>query len=461
MIIFSIQPLVALFVSPVVGMLADKIGKFKHIFCFFLIFSGVTANLLLLVPKRIQKENILHFSIACDSNTQTVIELNKDISCIFNYNINTTFLKLPVKFDCFHTCKDVNDTFLPLYLKREENVFSRQYATRVEYFNIDKNACLDFLLNIKDLSNSNSTLISEKLYMISYKNTTYDALKCVSETCSVNCTFMTKNLPTDENSICIDFLPEESFDATFWTYLSIRLIVTLGTGLVNGLFDAASMTIIQDLKADVGFQRVWATLAMCIFAPISGYFVDYMDNFIPCFILYGCLYITAAIISLKLDLSMKLPSDKLMKNVAKLLKNPEVILLLIQIAALGVFWGFLENFLFWFLEKELNSNKFIMGLTVTIGSGTGLFMALISTWCTRKLGYVNVIVLAFAAYAVRFFGYSLAKDAYICLIFEMMENFTVTLLTVGVTLYCTELASVDMLATIMTLWNGLHIISGM
>lgn len=459
-IIFAVQPIIALLVAPAVGMVADKIGNFKLIFSFFLTFSAVTANLLLLVPSVSQTEKLLYFNAKCNSKAELFLQFDKEMSCSVNKRLNNnTYAHMTVLFKCEHSCETLNKPFLPLFIKEHGKRCSSSCTVNEEEecLYINEGAELQLFVNHYDLVSLNSTLIAKDSYFIRYKNTSYSDIECACTDCTVNCTVVSQKAATE----CLDFTTTEMFGITFWSYLGIRLVVTLGIGLVNGLFDAASMTIIQDLKADVGFQRFWSTVGMCLLAPISGYMVDTTNSYRPCFFMYGALYLIAAITSIKLDLSMKLPSENPVKNLAKLLKNPEVILLLIQIAVLGICWGFLENFLFWFLESELSSNNVIMGLTVTVGSGTGLFMALVATWCTKKLGYVNVIIVAFAAYTVRFFGYAHAKDAYTCLIFEMMENFTVTLLTVGVTLYCTELASLEMLTTIMTLWNGLHVISGM
>ncbi|GFS83974.1 major facilitator superfamily domain-containing protein 6 [Nephila pilipes] len=459
-IIFAVQPIIALIVAPMVGMVADKIGNFKLIFSFFLTFSAITANLLLLVPPVPRVDDSVHFS--CDSQSNFTRELVMKDSCKINQKYNNTIFNMTMAFHCEKECENTTDVrSFPLVLQKDgmdcSNRCDNKSVNGCKY--IFQDSAFYFYLDVSLIKNENEVIYDQNRlkYLITYENETFSSLlcPCSSHNCNIKCKFSSQN----SKQICEIEPPEEEFGVTFWSYLGIRLVVTLGIGLVNGLFDSASMTIIQDLKADVGFQRFWSTVGMCLLAPISGYFVDEYDNFQPCFFMYGILYLIAAATSLKLDLSMKLPSDNPLRNLAKLVKNPEVDMLLLQIAALGICWGFLENFLFWFLESELGSNNLIMGLTVTVGSGTGLFMALVATWFTRKLGYVNIIIIAFAAYTVRFFGYALAQDAYFCLIFEMMENFTVTLLTVGVTMYCTELASLEMLTTVMTLWNGLHVIS--
>ncbi|XP_023220784.1 uncharacterized protein LOC111622606 isoform X1 [Centruroides sculpturatus] len=441
-IIFAIQPVIALFVAPMIGIMADKIGNFKFLFCFFLTFSAITSNCLLTVPEIIQTTDYgyVDFNFSCHNQEGAYpgVEIVVDQLCRVKNGSNVE--SLAIIQNCYNTC-DPNGTIC--------------------LNNNDESLCSVDMFFINGTINNRTVIINN--FIVS--NTSYKYFKCSREElqCESSCVaringtrdFCSGKMKRDKSSEM----------KTFGMYLGIRLMVTLGIGIVNGLFDAASMALILKHSADIGYQRLWATAAMCLFAPISGYLIDYYSkgedrNYKPCFYLYATLYGLATLTAIFIDMSMKVPSQNACRNLKNLLKNSEVCLMLIHVAFLGICWGFLENFLFLFLEKDLGFSSLLLGLTVTIGSGTGLPMSLVSTWVTKKIGYVNVMVLAFFAYTVRYLGYSYATDPYICFIYEMMENFTVTLLTVGTTLYCTHLSSLEMLTTMMTLWNGLHVISG-
>jgi hypothetical protein len=43
----------------------------------------------------------------------------------------------------------------------------------------------------------------------------------------------------------------------------------------------------------------------------------------------------------------------------------------------GILWGFLENFLFWLLE-DLGSTKFLMGMSLAVGTLAGLPLTVFS-----------------------------------------------------------------------------------
>ncbi|XP_076312093.1 major facilitator superfamily domain-containing protein 6-like [Tachypleus tridentatus] len=465
-IIFAVQPLVAFFVAPVIGALADRIGNFKVLFCFFLTFSAGTCLALYFTPPVENTFQDIELKLTCHTNAsfQNIVSMNVNDTCKLGnhtYMEQLTVLLSDCRFICEGDDKNISDSlFCFKFNSINQSCTNATEKINFEIFDLNSTAITE--------NNENETTVIH--YTIAkkflFREEMYDEIVCQPKSttngvsnCMTLCNIQTK----ENNQLC---LTERKPIKTFWIYLSIRLGVSLGIGLVNGLFDAASMAVAQRCQADIGYQRMWQAIAMCTFAPVSGGLVDWISvdinakNYSPCFYLYAALYVTAAIVSLFVDLSMKIPSESAFKNLGIILRNVEVDLMLFHLLFLGISWGYLENFLFWFLESELKSTTLLMGLTFTVGAGTGVLMAIYSTWITQKIGYVNVIVLAFAAYVIRFIGYSYATTPYLCLIYETMESFTVTLMTVGVTLYCSHLAPLEMLTTMMTLWNNVHFISG-
>lgn len=75
----------------------------------------------------------------------------------------------------------------------------------------------------------------------------------------------------------------------------------------------------------------------------------------------------------------------------------------------GLFWGFIESYLFWFLE-EMGGSKSLMGLTVTISSLFGIPALLVSDVVFRRIGHANIQVIGFAVYIVRLIGTYTSKN---------------------------------------------------
>ncbi|XP_076319355.1 major facilitator superfamily domain-containing protein 6-like [Tachypleus tridentatus] len=303
---------------------------------------------------------------------------------------------------------------------------------------------------------------------ITYGGTQYRNLICGSTNklflfkgCHISCDIRSAcNAATCVNA------SETRYSRTFWMYLAIRFSVSLGIAILNGLFDVASTVIVKELDADVGYQHMWHAVAVCLFAPISGGLVDLLSagkdikDYRPCFYLYATLYTAGAFVSLFVDFSPKLSSKNSFKNLKILLSKPEINVMLFHVLILGISWGFLENFLFWFLESEVSSPTFLLGVSLTINAGTSIPMTIFSTWITKNIGYFNATIVAFVAYVIRFIGYSYVYNPYICLFYGTLENFTLTLSAVGIMLYCYHLVPLKTIDTMKMLWISTHFIMG-
>lgn len=73
----------------------------------------------------------------------------------------------------------------------------------------------------------------------------------------------------------------------------------------------------------------------------------------------------------------------------------------------------LDTFLFWLLQ-DLGAQKYLMGITVTVGSIAGIPILVASGYIIKKLGFVNTIVFGFGFYVLRMLGEWLAKISIRC-----------------------------------------------
>ena len=116
----------------------------------------------------------------------------------------------------------------------------------------------------------------------------------------------------------------------------------------------------------------------------------------------------------------------------------------------GLFWGYIESYLFLFLE-DLGGTKSLMGLTITISCLVGIPPLLMSDKIFRKIGHPNVQVIGFAVYVIRLIGYSYIESPYMCLVYEVMEAITTALMTTSMMAYSAQLGTTQTLATIQGL----------
>lgn len=121
----------------------------------------------------------------------------------------------------------------------------------------------------------------------------------------------------------------------------------------------------------------------------------------------------------------------------------------------GSAWGFIENFLFWFLE-DLGGSKSLMGLTITVGGVLGIPLLVLSGPIVKKLGHAHVIFIGFVFYAIRLIGYSVINNPWLCLIFEAMESITFGLSFTAAVTYAAKLSTVTTDTSIQGMLGGLY-----
>ena len=80
---------------------------------------------------------------------------------------------------------------------------------------------------------------------------------------------------------------------------------------------------------------------------------------------------SAAFGVLTVDLDFRPPAKELLKDIKSVLANVEVLVFFVVIFFSSLFWGYIESYLFWFLE-EMGGSKSLMGLTVTVSSLFGI-----------------------------------------------------------------------------------------
>ena len=106
-----------------------------------------------------------------------------------------------------------------------------------------------------------------------------------------------------------------------------------------------------------------------------------------------------------IELPPRPPGERILKNLGQVVKNTEVVVFLVQMMFAGTFWGYIEGFLFWYLD-DLNASRFVMGWTVAVGMITSLPFLIFSGPITDLVGHINVIIIGMVAYFVRMIGYS-------------------------------------------------------
>lgn len=253
----------------------------------------------------------------------------------------------------------------------------------------------------------------------------------------------------------------ESDDKVFWIYFGLRFLATtmLSSGVT--IMDPIALTMIEKYGGDFGRERLFSSIGMAIFSPITGLLIDYTSrglgytDYSAAFYTYDILLIVSTVTVLLMPIGEKLPADNVFRDLWNLVKMPHVLIFILFLFVLGNFWGFIESFLFLYL-KELGAPNYLLGITITVGTVSSIPFLYGAEAITRKVGHVNLIIIAFFSHAVRLVGYSFIEDAWWCFPFEAMEALSCHLMWVAAATYCAILAPKGLLATLIGVLGMAH-----
>ncbi|XP_016840927.1 major facilitator superfamily domain-containing protein 6 isoform X1 [Nasonia vitripennis] len=254
---------------------------------------------------------------------------------------------------------------------------------------------------------------------------------------------------------------EYNIRLTFWAYLTIRVFIGMIGGTAFAMFEGAVIAILREQKADYGLQRIYGSIGGMISSPLSGLLIDYASrgkgyaDFRPAFYLYATLKIFSGVLMLLINLEFKAPATNVVSDVVSVLKNIEVVALLLACFTLGTVWGYIESFLFWLLE-DLGASRSLMGITITVGGIAGIPLLVLSGPIISRIGHANVLFIGFVFYSVRLLGYSLIYNPWLCLIFEALESVTSSLAFTAAVTYAAKLSTTTTDSSIQGLLGGLY-----
>lgn len=250
---------------------------------------------------------------------------------------------------------------------------------------------------------------------------------------------------------------------TFWSYLLVRTVLGVLTAASLMMFEGAVMATIQEMGGDYGLQRFVGNFGAIIFAPLGGFLIDFTNDnnwefekmeFSTVFYVYLALKLMAAFLILFISLDFKPPGESVLPHIKEILQNVDVVIFLIMMMFAGSFWGYIEGFLFWFLD-DLGATKLEMGWTVTIGMLSSLPFLIFSGPITDTVGHINVIILGMVAYTVRMIGYSYLQDPVHVYPYEALEGFTMALMMTSAVTYVAKISTGDTIASVMSLMGSL------
>lgn len=466
-IVYAFTPVIAIIGPPLTGMIADKIGNFKVFLSFTMAASGGAALVFSAVPAaRIHHAlpEVLPYTVTCGGSEGSRLALQEPFQCDFLADLDIVLFNVtscePCRSDGL-TDSELHLVTTPCPGGLETNCeislppgVSPVLAARVPREDANASA-------LEPLDWTCPGPVEQGIPLDTDTKSAYDVASSTtsaSNDCRLRCAAEVRRVDLCSNDKTTEVLKPM---VTFWCYLLVRVLngLTLATSFT--LFDGATMAVLKEHKGDYGLQRLYGNIGAIVITPLSGVLIDVFSemygsqDYRPAFYLYCGLKIIAAVVIIFLSLDFRQPSNQVFSDFKTLIRKPEILTFLFVMMISGTCFGLLDTFLFWLLQ-DLGAKKFLMGITVTVGSIAGVPTLIASGWIMGKLGHANTIILGYAFYVIRMFGYSFIQNPWWCMPFEVLECFTVSLMGAAAVSYASELATPSTLATLQGLYGGIH-----
>ncbi|KAJ8923738.1 hypothetical protein NQ315_010319 [Exocentrus adspersus] len=256
-----------------------------------------------------------------------------------------------------------------------------------------------------------------------------------------------------------DYKPSD--EKTFWIYFVLRFIGSITMTAAVTIMDPIALAMIEKYGGDFGKERLFSSLGMALFSPITGALIDWNSrrvgytDYSAAFYTFDVLLLVSSVAVFFMPLGTKLPADNIFRDLMNIIKMPHLVLFIFFLFILGNLWGFIESFLFFYL-RDLGAPNYLLGITVTVGTISSLPFLYGAENITKKIGHINIIIVAFFAHASRLVGYSVIESAWWCFPFEAMESLSVHLMWVAAATYCAVLAPKGLLATLIGVCGMAH-----
>ncbi|ODM98430.1 Major facilitator superfamily domain-containing protein 6 [Orchesella cincta] len=453
-IIYAVLPFTAFLGPPIMGIMADQLGQYKGVLIVATIINGLFHTLLLAVPKYSETPIYAPAVIEFRGVSGAILRPESLALCDnFDISVLSASNRLRNQMINVYSCNAANDSNV-IASRTPWNLPSLCHVTNNELLEQDENVNPIFTCG-----NANAFHRTKRsLFENSGKNKCALKVRINSEAPNLE-TFTCKTNYTFESG---DKLVEGNNSLTFWLYFAIRIVGNVFMNACFSLLDATTLAVVGNNEgSEYGKERILCTIGAAVVSPLAGLLVDRVSaakgytDYSSAFYFSNALLVINIIGYFFMKLTVEKPEEGFWKNATDLLNYPEVVVFLGMIFVLGNLWGFVESYLFIFLD-ELNAPKYLLGLTLTVGSLAGIPFLYGAEKLVTKAGRVNIIAFAFIVYFIRFFGYSYIPNPFWCFPFEAMEAFTYHLMWVAAATYCAVLAPKGLLATLTGVMGSLH-----
>ena len=478
-IIWGVMPFAGAIIRVGIGAFADKLQRHKSVLIFCSIASGVVHCFLLFVPHApVPVLSVqLHFGISgtyIDSCPRITIfdsplsysngtsDLSEELDVLHSQLMFNTS-------DCFLQCTSPSGSDVRVCLQQTDVQQDMLHSGCLLLGNKSERE-YDLDLEVKQfvyhVDKSNNTLVeSHQLYLSSYlvNDSTYASMTCqkpVELTCKGKCHTITDTHACSSQKAAAH---DTSFGRTFWIFSMIFFVGQVAFAPIFSLIDAITYDFLGAERHKWGKQRLWGTIGHGVFALSSGFLMDLFSrgelktDFTVAFVIFAIAeFLSAGMTSLYRVSDAVRCSHPAFKDIPTLLKRPDVLLLLVVVVIFGMYTGLIETFLFIHLETLGQPPLTLFGLSIVANCVPQMVMFFFSGTVIEKIGHVNCVCLACAAFAVRMSAYSILRSPWMVLFVEPLHAITFGLFYATVSAYGSLITPKGLHGTIQGIIGSLY-----
>ncbi|XP_023239583.1 major facilitator superfamily domain-containing protein 6-like protein B [Centruroides sculpturatus] len=445
-VICSVLPLTQILSFPLINNAVKKLGSYRSLLIYSLVFILLFVSALLIFPFLPPPEHRQHsLHLVCGTKIKPWIIVDKcgeERTCSpvqGNDIINLQFTACSVQ--CPNHGADLQEPVNVADLCFDDEVGRVCHVVEVNN-TLSENFTFGLYLNSPE---DRSTDCYYPVDAVTWHQLVFHHMSCPiiiphlnKGNCSLKCRFQEVNDVTStlsfDNEECV-YVGYKRW-LFFSLYLVLRCFIHLLVAVILLLLENSLNVATEFADGRYTMLNVYNSLATAVFPPLVGLVVDINHSDYSYAVYVFNILVTVVIVSVVvLDVQLyPLPRNGI-DDLKQLSCHAEYVMLVIIMFWIGTMWGYLETFLFWYL-LDFNTPKYILGLTITAGSLSGIPLLKKYRPIAKKFGCANILCLSLFMYCGRYICYSLITDGWWSVLLAVTDLLTYHLMSVASSLYC-------------------------
>ncbi|XP_046846874.1 major facilitator superfamily domain-containing protein 6-like [Xenia sp. Carnegie-2017] len=235
----------------------------------------------------------------------------------------------------------------------------------------------------------------------------------------------------DYKLVYVKINDQDEIEQIFLILLCLTLFGEVFEALVSTIADTCCLDYLGEARESFGMFRFWGALGAGITSPISGAIFDYYGKIVcgrtvsgyHCIFFIYFVYLCASFIAathFHYRYDGVISSSK-EKNIKEALLNLNYGIFILVTMFMGLCYGFLTSFGFWFLD-DLGANAVLLGVASSLRSVAENIVYFVSPFVLVRIGHVYVAGGCLIAFSIACLAYSYLLNPWFAIPLEVLST---------------------------------------